>query len=223
MVEILYDREFSRDDLDYDPLPDDDDGGFSTRYERKLSDPLERERVALRTRYGSLDRRPWARDDVISGTRAADLVERREYGSLDRRARSQILTRWTSPPEDDDVIFETRRHRRHLSSSGSEANFLSRGQTLYSRSPAAAAEESYLIHPSSKFLQQQQQQQQYWSLPRHAQFKAKLSDSDVTPHDAVPQRMRTDSAFPAPQPNAVEWSLPRNFRLNKSEGITHHI
>ena len=109
MVEILFDQEYSRDDSDLL-----DDSGFVPEYRRrKYSDPTGTGNPAYH-RYGSLDRRPWIRSEVNE-----DSMERRQYGSLDRRAQSQILTRWNGTTMQDlrfDDAQQQSSHHYHGSS-----------------------------------------------------------------------------------------------------------
>ena len=151
MVEILFDQEYSRDDSDLL-----DDSGFVPEYRRrKYSDPTGTGNPAYH-RYGSLDRRPWIRSEVNE-----DSMERRQYGSLDRRAQSQILTRWNGTTMQDlrfDDAQQQNSHHYHGSSSESEPF-------------NAANKQQKLHHDMSQLALTPSIDKQFWSLPRPKAYK----------------------------------------------------
>ena len=205
MVEILFDQEYSRDDSDLL-----DDSGFVPEYRRrKYSDPTGTGNPAYH-RYGSLDRRPWIRSEVNE-----DSMERRQYGSLDRRAQSQILTRWNGTTMQDlrfDDAQQQSSHHYHGSSSESESFH-------------AANKQQKLHHDMSQLGLTPSIDKQFWSLPRPKAYKLYPGSStesnqfsDATLQDGkLPQIDNQDEVAN----RSSDMSLPRNFKLKNSnvEGI----
>ena len=198
MVEILFDQEYSRDDSVLD------DSGFVPEYrKRKYSDPTGTGN-SLHYPYGSLDRRTWTRSEVNE-----DSMGRRQYGSLDRRAQSQILTRWNGSTMQDLRFQETQHqnsHHYHGSSSESESFHASNRQQ---KLPLATKGRASI-------------DKQFWSLPRPEPYK-------LYPGSSTESNQHSDVTLKLPQMDnqdevanrSSDMSLPRNFKLknNIAEGI----
>lgn len=182
-VEILFDQENSYDDTDMDVF----EGGFVQEQRRKYSDPtgLEKPRYLG---FGSLDRRPWMRNEVEQNS-----VRRRQYGSLDRRAQSQILTRWTGVTAQDlryDDSWESK-HQHYGSSSESETVPVTRWQ----------------------------QQSRFWSLPRR-KTREPYTGNNVEPSQLSTVSSLNNEPLARNQgewTTNIDFSLPRNFKLRKHE------
>ena len=206
MVEILFDQEYSRDDYFLDQMSD---NGFVPEYRRrKYSDPTGTEKP-LYLRYGSLDRRPWIRREIDQDQDP----ERRHYGSLDRRAQSQILTRWNGTGMQDlrfdDAPQNT--HQHYGSSSESEAT-----QLMYRQQQS---QDDFMTAAASDRLSSGDKQ--FWSPPRQNRKPNSMEPaehSNDTSHDIMTSQ--TDNQNERISGN-VEWSLPRNFKLkpNTIQGI----
>ena len=209
MVEILFDQEYSRDDSLLD------DSGFVPEYRRrKYSDPTGTGNPP-HFRYGSLDRRPWIRSEVNE-----DSMERRQYGSLDRRTQSQILTRWNGTTMQDlrfDDAEQQNLHHYHGSSLESEPFHAANRQ----QKPHCDMSQFALTADKPASINNQ-----FWSLPRPKAYKLYPGSSteesnqfsDVTLQDSkLPQIDNQDEVAN----RSSDMSLPRNFKLKNGnvEGI----
>ena len=205
MVEILFDQEYSRDDSVLD------DSGFVPEYrKRKYSDPTGTGNP-LYYRYGSLDRRTWTRSEVNE-----DSMGRRQYGSLDRRAQSQILTQWNGSTMQD-LRFDDAQHQNsyhyHGSSSESESFHAANRQQKIHRDMSQLP----LVTKAPASIDKQ-----FWSLPRPRPYK-------LYPGSSIESNQHSDVTLQLPQMEnheevangSSDMSLPRNFKLKNSnvEGI----
>ncbi len=197
MIEILFDQEFSRDDSQLDRTGHNE---YLPPLTRKMSDPSDRGKQ-LSLRYGSLDRQPWTRENARTG------VSTRLYGSLDRRAQSQILPRGIGTAAQLGQRTLGQNHN-HSSSSGSEANLLNHRQHLLR--PLDSTPNASSRNPLDSILLLQVPRKTYLS------DDADASQPDLKQEESLFQW----NSEPKKSASSVDWSLPRNFRLakNLSEG-----
>ena len=208
MVEILFDQGYSRNDNFIDQMSDNGFGPETRR--RKYSDPSGTEKP-LHLRHGSLDRREWTKNEIDQ-----DYSGKREYGSLDRRTQSQILTRWNGSGVQD-LHFDDAQpnsHQHHGSSSESEATPFTHRQQQ--------SQDDFMTTVTTDRLSSSDNR--FWSLPRQKPSKPYSSSKEPTQYsDGTSQDLKPfliDNQLNRTSGN-VEWSLPRNFKLkpNAVEGI----